>query len=145
MDIRAYPFTGSDVILPFEFKGFDLDGKTGVGSRATEKSAEDEKEERQILCRNCKAPITGFNNIIEIEGRHEHTFSNPHGIVFTIGCFSDAEGCINEGIPTTEFTWFSGYSWRFSLCCRCFLHLGWHYQSRHGEIFYGLILSNLIH
>lgn len=104
---------------------------------------EENKEERVLLCRNCGKTITSYENVMEIEGHHIHTFSNPYGIVFEIGCFSAAEGCINRGTPTGEFTWFKGFSWRYSLCSRCHIHLGWHYQTS-GETFYGLILGNLM-
>ncbi len=106
--------------------------------------AAEEKDERVILCRNCRKKITSHRYIIEMDGRHQHTFANPEGVMFTIGCFSDAEGCVNRGTPTLEFTWFTGFSWRFSLCANCFMHLGWFYRSRTGNAFYGLILSHLL-
>ncbi len=80
---------------------------------------------------------------MEVEGKHMHVFSNPEGIVFQIGCFSSADGCVNRGVPTTEFTWFTGFSWRFSFCSNCYIHLGWFYQSKGVENFYGLILDRL--
>lgn len=96
-----------------------------------------------ILCANCRSKITSAKQRIEIYGDHHHVFANPSGIVFDIGCFSLAPGCANHGIPTSEFTWFSGFAWRFSICGKCHLHLGWHYTGG-SESFYGLILANLI-
>jgi hypothetical protein len=109
---------------------------------ATEQE-EKEKRELLILCRFCSSNITSPKNIIEVNGKPRHTFANPAGNTFTIGCFSSAGGCLNLGIPTTEYTWFPGHSWCYAMCSECSSHLGWHYQSADGS-FYGLILNNLI-
>ena len=105
---------------------------------------EEKKEEKPILCRNCRKKITAAEARIEISGHHRHIFNNPEGMIFEIGCFSYADGVVNHGVPTSEFTWFAGFSWRFSLCSACHFHLGWQYQSGGGRLFYGLILDHLI-
>jgi len=99
-------------------------------------------QRRIIVCRACGFPLTQASSKIEMNGKHKHTFSNPRGYVFQIGCFAPARGIINQGEPTTEFTWFSGYAWNFSLCLQCFAHLGWFFQSGDRQ-FYGLILDNI--
>ncbi len=96
-----------------------------------------------IICRLCSAAITLPKNIIEVNGKHRHTFTNPAGNVFTIGCFSIADGCMSYGEPTAEYTWFSGFNWCYALCSACYSHLGWHYESIDNG-FYGLILDKLI-
>jgi len=98
--------------------------------------------ERSIICRQCGNIITSPDEVIEIDGSHVHTFMNPSGFVFTIGCYKNAQGCVTRGYPTADFTWFSGFSWSVSLCSLCFNHLGWYYQSDLSA-FYGLILENL--
>lgn len=96
-----------------------------------------------ILCGNCRNVITSTVNKIEMNGKHTHTFTNPKGFVYRVGCFGEAPGILNQGAPTLEFTWFAGFAWSYSLCIRCFAHLGWFYRS--GEkTFYGLILDHLI-
>ncbi|MGB5984318.1 MAG: cereblon family protein, partial [Desulfobacterales bacterium] len=81
-------------------------------------------------------------------GAHRHTFANPHGRVFEIGCFRDAPGCRVQGPALTEFSWFSGYAWRIALCGGCLSHLGWRFQGAPSGIpgpgFFGLILNHLI-
>lgn len=77
-----------------------------------------------------------------MHGGSEHTFSNPDGFVFHIGCFRNAHGCTAVGIPTLEHTWFSGYSWRIAVCARCQTHLGWWYRAP-ADQFYGLIVDRL--
>lgn len=110
----------------------------------TTEEADEPDEEKNIRCRACRHLITTTDHVFSIDGGHRHTFANPAGIVFEIGCFSAADGCANQGAPTSEFSWFSGYSWRFSLCSRCHGHMGWFYAGEGKPGFYGLILAHLI-
>ena len=103
-----------------------------------------EEDSYAIFCAACNLRITDFESVMEVNGRHEHTFVNPAGVSFHIGCFSSARGCRLEGIPTGNFTWFSGYAWAYALCTSCRVHLGWHYSKGTGEEFYGLILARLV-
>jgi len=107
------------------------------------KDDEDIKRDHYILCRVCYNIITSHNTIIEIDGNHQHTFNNPSGFVYHIGCFKAARGCMNFGDPTLEFSWFPGFYWCYTICSNCFNHLGWFFQSN-GNCFYGLILNQLI-
>ena len=75
-------------------------------------------------------------------GAHEHTFRNPAGYSWTIGCFRDAAGCASEGNFTAEATWFAGYEWCFASCATCGRHLGWWFTGI-GPSFAGLIVSRL--
>ncbi|HNS99887.1 MAG TPA: cereblon family protein [Polyangiaceae bacterium] len=79
---------------------------------------------------------------IEVAGAHRHTFANPHGLVFQIGCFSEATGCRGTGPASDDFTWFSGYEWQVGVCARCGIHLGWRFIS-HRTSFFGLIVDRL--
>lgn len=95
-----------------------------------------------IRCSQCRAVITSVSRAIHSHGSHEHTFFNPYGIVFQIGCFSRAIGCFTHGRYTGEFCWFAGHTWCFASCAQCFTHLGWHFKGD-GNSFFGLILSKL--
>lgn len=97
-----------------------------------------------IRCRFCRSRITSTSQMIEVNGGHHHTFANPHGKVFSIGCFAAAPGSITHGPASTDCTWFAGYSWRFSLCYNCLVHIGWKYESHMSGSFFGLILANLL-
>ncbi len=103
---------------------------------------EKEEEKRAIICRSCRNVITYPDRIVNIEGQHSHVFTNPAGISFKIGCFSEAPGCFNTGALTDEYTWFSGFSWCFAICAGCFNHLGWFY-TKGDSFFYGLILDSI--
>lgn len=102
-----------------------------------------EKTERSIRCGHCDFKITSPGHKMEFGGSFEHTFMNPDGRVFRIGCFEQAEGCFVTGESRSEWTWFQGYSWRVALCGQCMTHLGWSYESEKGGHFFGLILDAL--
>lgn len=105
---------------------------------------ETESEEPFLLCRQCLNPITAKSARIAVDGAHQHTFANPHGVVFDIGCFKTAEGCAVIGRPTDEFTWFAGTTWRIAMCRACMTHMGWLYIASGGSRFFGLILDHLV-
>ena len=100
--------------------------------------------EKAVVCRQCRSIVTKPDEAIGIQGSHRHTFANPQGIVFEIGCFRFAQGCAFVGPLTEEFSWFKGFLWRVALCSTCMAHLGWLYLSPSGDSFYGLILDRLI-
>ena len=109
-----------------------------------EREAQGPEEQEYILCRQCRQAITRPAERIEVQGTHRHTFANPHGLVFEIGCFHHAVGCGYAGAASDEFTWFPGYSWKICFCALCLTHLGWIFSSPGGNAFHGLILDRLI-
>ena len=103
---------------------------------------DDANDKHKIFCKTCGYQITSREKKSEVNGQHQHTFRNPMGIVYEIGCFSLANGCVNHGTPTLEHSWFPNFMWRYAFCSNCMTHLGWFYQSGENS-FYGLILENL--
>jgi len=101
-----------------------------------------EKEDEALVCFSCLNQITRRDHAVQVSGSHTHTFFNPQGIVFELGCFREASGCLVMGEATSEFTWFADSVWQFALCRKCGIHLGWHYEMRESR-FYGLILDRL--
>lgn len=104
---------------------------------------ETDPEDDQLLCRNCRAVITAESGRISVDGAHCHTFANPHGIVFEIGCFQSAPGCGVAGPPSGEFSWFPPRLWQVAVCGSCLTHMGWRFSSAQGGGFFGLILDRL--
>ncbi len=106
------------------------------------RTARGNREGRRVLCIVCGHRITHTGEGIRVQGSHRHTFANPHGYVFQIGCFRSAPGCRSASPETTDFSWFSDHAWRIQVCGNCSAHLGWGFRSkRYG--FYGLILERL--
>lgn len=118
------------------------DDVTVIPAKSEEAELSDESEEL-YYCRFCDALITTGRERSEIDGGHAHTFVNPGGYIFRIGCFRSAVGCRTVGGPTNEYTWFAGRSWTFAVCTRCGAHLGWGYYRGGAREFFGLILDNL--
>jgi hypothetical protein len=107
-----------------------------------EVKVETELQPDDWLCLKCSKKITTDKDRFLYNDQSEFQFTNPDGYIFDIITFNSADGCIEQGKPTMEFTWFKGHSWLFALCSRCGLHLGWKYK---GEFsFYGLIRARLI-
>ena len=97
-----------------------------------------------IYCRQCFKLISRQDQQKEVQGAHQHTFANPNGIIFEIGCFQSAEGCLTSGPSTREFSWFKDFSWQVAVCRGCLLQMGWLFSSAGSEAFYALILDRLL-
>jgi hypothetical protein len=126
----------------------DGDGEEGGGDAERGRApagetAPDEGEPGAIVCRVCEARITEEAYRIAVQERHEHTFVNPGGFDYRIGCFALAPGCVEIGSPETYFSWFPGHSWQIVACASCRQHLGWRFRCA-GESFHGLILDRLV-
>lgn len=96
----------------------------------------------RLVCAVCHALVTYTSFAVTRDGKHEHTFFNPSGLLYHLGCFSGAPGAAGRGGLCDEFPWFTGYSWEVAVCKECGEHLGWRFVSR-PDSFYGLILSRL--
>ena len=138
---RPYePFCGEDP------RRYLLRGEP-AGRRDETVLSDDREEEREgenpgIFCRTCAHRISSDNDRIAVNGSHTHTFFNPAGLVFELGCFRRAPGCLVSSEASNQFTWFAGYSWRPAFCARCAGHLGWRFE-KVDHAFFSLILANL--
>ncbi|MCA9704693.1 MAG: hypothetical protein KDK70_02450 [Myxococcales bacterium] len=112
-------------------------GRTSLRDRPTS----GDRGGRALLCAACGLPVTSERARIEVAGAHRHTFVNPHGLVFEIGCFDRAPGCAAVGPAQAFFSWFPGHAWRVGVCRGCGAHLGWRYDDPAG--FHGLVLDRL--
>ena len=120
------------------------DGEEGDEKAAVAADLETGAEEVQRLyCGDCGAVITDLRHGFPVDGSFEHTFINPGGYAFRIGCFREAPGCFHAGEPTAEHSWFKGTRWHYAVCASCVAHLGWYYLSGGERGFYGLILDRL--
>ncbi len=120
----------------------DLKEKGGSTTQPSVSEKKETEDEKFIRCSQCLQPITRPSDRISIDGSHTHTFANPSGILYEIGCFRSVIGCGFSGPTTDEFTWFKGYGWKVAYCGKCLTHLGWLFMSS-GNSFNGLILDRL--
>ena len=108
----------------------------------------DPNAEQYIFCRQCFQVITSETEKIDVQGGYKHTFANPHGLIFEIGCFKSATGCIYAGKPVSDFSWFKGFKWQLAACSKCLVQIGWFFVSMGfeggSESFNGLILDHLV-
>ncbi len=113
-------------------------------AKETPESARDAgvTDDEALRCAVCDHKITERALRIEMAGGHEHTFVNPHGIAFVIGCFAAAPGCVYLGTTEQAFSWFPGWTWQVAACRQCRTHVGWIYRLA-GQQFHGLILAAL--
>jgi hypothetical protein len=118
----------------------ELRGAPTPGS--AEKTADIDESKQIFVCAACGRKITSKSSKTAVAGKHEHVEANPEGIVFHIGCFSAAPGCMAIGESSSVWTWFPGYLWQVAVCAACGAHLGWRFHSG-GNDFFGLILTNL--
>lgn len=97
----------------------------------------------KILCRQCRQLLTTSAERLEVQGSHGHTFSNPAGLLFQIGCFRLVPGGLPASPPEARWSWFPGYAWQVALCSCCAAHVGWRYTGG-GDSFFALILNRLL-
>jgi len=98
---------------------------------------------RVLACAGCLQPITTADARIEVGGAHEHTFANPAGFQYHIGCFARATGCATVGEPSADWSWFAGHTWQVEHCSACREHLGWLFRAE-GHLFHGFVLDRLV-
>jgi hypothetical protein len=115
----------------------------GATDRAKPQTGPDRGRGIILACVRCRAAITTSAAAVAVSGSHAHTFTNPDGFRFHIGCFSRAHGAGASGVPTTDWTWFPGYAWQIEHCASCAEHLGWRFSSS-DKAFHGLILDRLL-
>jgi hypothetical protein len=113
-----------------------------VGVNEESRDRERQGSQGALVCARCRSLVTSRAAAIPMRGSHAHTFANPHGFEFRIGCFADAPGCVEVGAESTYWTWFEGFTWRVSVCRHCGEHLGWLFRSPDAR-FFGLILDHL--
>lgn len=95
-----------------------------------------------LRCAVCDHRITDRGYRRDMTGAHGHTFVNPAGFTFRIGCFVAAPGCKHVGATSAAFSWFPGWTWQVAICAGCHAHVGWIFRCS-GEQFHGLIVAAL--
>ncbi len=141
IDPETYPGFSGPGSLSNELLFRGAKGSPDRDNLSIEKDESEKEQQKGLLCRVCQLLITTSRERIEKDGKHLHTFFNPAGIVYEIGCFRRAPGCLEFGPPSSEFAWFGGYSWQVVYCLSCQQHLGWKFSGE--ERFFGLVVNKL--
>jgi hypothetical protein len=132
---------------PWRFRAPRRTPAAGRGSAADPSSTAEPaiEEDLTIVCAVCERAITSPRLATAVKGAHEHTFRNPQGVDFRIGCFTEAPGCSAAGEISSVWTWFPGMTWQPEICAACGEHLGWIYRrpASLDPAFHGLILDRL--
>lgn len=120
--------------------------KKGAAHTGSEQGVDDatkRRVERTLCCVTCEHVITTPSARTTISASHEHTFMNPHGYMYRVGCFLRAPGVLPEGMPSDFFSWFPGYTWLIERCGGCGMLMGWCFENAQDH-FFGLILPHLV-
>jgi len=116
---------------------FDSSGYYQRHQKTVQETSEKSNAARKLCCCVCGNPVTSQDAGCEMDGKHEHIKINPQQQQFIFRCFSVASGCELTGLPTMEFTWFTGHSWRIVRCGQCGTQLGWFFEG--ASHFFALI------
>jgi hypothetical protein len=100
-------------------------------------------DDRRVYCRACAGFVALSQARLSVNGAQEHSFVNPEGLMFRIGCFAEAPGLSPLGEPSSHWTWFTGFSWQAGVCAGCGTHLGWSYRNASLR-FVALILDRVV-
>ncbi len=133
----------SSVSVPFYVNFFEFDNHVDINKKTDYQNCINDDQDSTIICQNCETSITANQYKINRDRRHKHTFNNPLGEHYTIGCFSYAQNTLSIGKPTEEWTWFTGYTWTICVCANCDSHLGWYFDKSQEQSFFGFILDQL--
>ena len=100
----------------------------------------------KFVCKVCKSVISEEAYLLIINSSTPyHTFTNPHGHTFHLVLFSHCESILPASPPSSEYTWFPGYTWTILCCTTCYEHLGWRFEgsNKMPSRFYGMIRNRL--
>lgn len=123
--------------------------KTKTAVESPEHAPDQEPEEEHVfVCRRCETEIASRRQLFAMRAAsYVQVFPNPYGHMKVIYTLRDARAVHAGGAPTSEFTWFHGYTWRIAYCGACGNHLGWLFESFEGgepSTFYGLLKDELV-
>lgn len=113
--------------------------------------------ERHICCSGCETRLSSVESVFTVGGAEGATsaYVNDYGYIHQITTLRqvETEEILLNGPPSTENSYFPGYSWTICYCQSCAGLLGWMFQlvSSDGEItkdrpriFFGFMSSNVI-
>lgn len=85
-----------------------------------------------LLCESCEVPLAKESEVFQVPGADGTigAYVNPHGVVhqtLTLKQMLSHHATHLTGSPSSEDSWFPGYSWTIAYCANCSAHLGWRF------------------
>ena len=103
-----------------------------------------------LLCKHCMKD--GVRTVLAADARRLRSLvicANPGGFTFVMLLYNT--DCVSTyaadiGYYTSQYSWFSEYRWRYTMCRVCANHLGWKYASRNASLlpFWGFRSSEVV-
>lgn len=107
--------------------------------------------DRFFCCRRCRNQIANCNTLFAMSKHGVQTnYCNPGGIIHETNTVYAVrtDAVYPSGAPSTQFSWFPGYSWQVLLCRICDIHIGWRFDSTKPNLipqnFYALSGLNIV-
>lgn len=124
----------------------------------SEKVKELSRQERYICCSGCETKLSTVDRVFTVDGAEGATsaYVNGHGYIHQITTLRDVaiQEIFLHGPPSTENSYFPGYSWTICYCKSCASILGWMFRRVKGgnvglsedrpKSFYGFMSSNIV-
>lgn len=101
-----------------------------------------------LCCRECDHAVARQTDVFSMskEGP-QGAYVNPFGHVHETLTVHKADGIRVITPPSTEFSWFPGYSWAITECAYCRNHMGWLFTATKNHLrptkFWGLCRGSL--
>ncbi|XP_049294794.1 protein cereblon [Anopheles funestus] len=103
-----------------------------------------------FICKRCESEIANYDDMFAMSKQGVQTsYCNPSGYVHdTLTVHKTKENStLPVERPSTNFSWFPGYSWQIIVCANCRQHLGWKFVAEKKNVlpksFYGLSGTNI--
>uniref|UniRef100_A0A182PJ24 Protein cereblon n=1 Tax=Anopheles epiroticus TaxID=199890 RepID=A0A182PJ24_9DIPT len=103
-----------------------------------------------FICKRCESEIANYDDMFAMSKQGVQTsYCNPAGYVHdTLTVHKTKENStLPVERPSTNFSWFPGYSWQIIVCANCRQHLGWKFVAEKRNVlpksFYGLSGTNI--
>jgi hypothetical protein len=128
------------ILFPVRCLRFD---ESTIRENLTKKDMQEIQQAPKVRCAACQNILSDPSKGIAVSGSHQHSFTNPLGIVYDIAIYQEVS-CLLHGPASDEHTWFRGYTWQIALCPQCHDHIGWYFHNLDANAFYGLILSKIV-
>uniref|UniRef100_A0A182SR45 Protein cereblon n=1 Tax=Anopheles maculatus TaxID=74869 RepID=A0A182SR45_9DIPT len=103
-----------------------------------------------FICKRCESEIANYDDMFAMSKQGVQTsYCNPAGYVHdTLTVHKTKENStLPVERPSTNYSWFPGYSWQIIVCANCRQHLGWKFVAEKKNVlpksFYGLTGANI--